>query len=236
VATSPKTPLLSILLRGEPGSGKTALSAFLAQRNAETFPYVKMIRPEDYVGYSETNKAIRITKVFEDAYRSPLSIIIIDNIERLLEYVPVVPVRFSSPVLQAIMVLVTRRPEKPGHRLLIIGTTSHPEFLDQVQLAERFDVTRQVPLLEEEAEIASVLAQQEVPIAPRDKEEISKNCVRPIGVRELLMLIEMARQSPDGVTWPSFKECMAHTALQRRADKRRQAQALAALSMGSERD
>jgi hypothetical protein len=37
--------------------------------------------------------------VFEDAYRSPLSVIILDDIERLLEYVPIGP-RFSNTILQ----------------------------------------------------------------------------------------------------------------------------------------
>jgi hypothetical protein len=44
-------------------------------------------------------KASQITRVFEDAYRSPVSIIIIDDIERLLEYVAIGP-RFSNTVLQ----------------------------------------------------------------------------------------------------------------------------------------
>jgi vesicle-fusing ATPase len=38
-------------------------------------------------------------QVFEDAYKSPLSIVILDDIERLLEYVAIGP-RFSNAVLQ----------------------------------------------------------------------------------------------------------------------------------------
>lgn len=44
-------------------------------------------------------KSSQITRVFEDAYRSPLSVIIIDDIERLIEYVAIGP-RFSNTVLQ----------------------------------------------------------------------------------------------------------------------------------------
>lgn len=44
-------------------------------------------------------KSSQITRVFEDAYRSPLSVIILDDIERLLEYVAIGP-RFSNIVLQ----------------------------------------------------------------------------------------------------------------------------------------
>ena len=48
------TPLLSILLEGKNGSGKTALAAKLALESH--FPYVKMISPEKFVGYSEIGK------------------------------------------------------------------------------------------------------------------------------------------------------------------------------------
>lgn len=64
-------------------------------------------------------KASQITKVFEDAYKSPLSVVILDDIERLLEYVAIGP-RFSNTILQALLVLVKRMPP-PGRKLLIIG-------------------------------------------------------------------------------------------------------------------
>ncbi len=36
------------------------------------------------VGFGESQKVAAITKVFGDSYKSPLSVIVIDNIERLL--------------------------------------------------------------------------------------------------------------------------------------------------------
>ncbi|RRT78260.1 hypothetical protein B296_00008986 [Ensete ventricosum] len=50
-------------------------------------------------------------KVFEDAYKSQLSIIILDDIERLLEYVAIGP-RFSNLISQTLMVLLKRLPPK----------------------------------------------------------------------------------------------------------------------------
>jgi vesicle-fusing ATPase len=61
--------------------------------------------------------------VFEDAYKSPLAVIVLDELERLLEYAAVGP-QFSNVVLQTLLVLLKRQPPD-GRRLLVIGTTSN---------------------------------------------------------------------------------------------------------------
>ena len=92
VRTSQNQHLLTLLLEGEKGCGKTALAAKLALES--DFPYVKMISPENFVGYTEVAKVHKIVKMFEDAYKSDLSLIILDEIERIMEYIDIGP-RFS---------------------------------------------------------------------------------------------------------------------------------------------
>jgi vesicle-fusing ATPase len=82
VRSSTRTPLVSILLHGPPGSGKTALGASIAQ--ASEYPFIKLISPDNMVGFSEAQKVSAITKVFSDSYKSPLSVVVVDNIERLI--------------------------------------------------------------------------------------------------------------------------------------------------------
>lgn len=82
VRTSTRTPLVSVLLHGPVGSGKTALAASIAQ--ASQFPFIKLISPDTMVGFGEAQKVSAITKIFADSYKSPLSVIVVDNIERLL--------------------------------------------------------------------------------------------------------------------------------------------------------
>lgn len=53
---------------------------------------------------------------FDDAYKSQLSCVVVDDIERLLDYVPIGP-RFSNLVLQALLVLLKKPPPKVGQRL-----------------------------------------------------------------------------------------------------------------------
>lgn len=67
---------------GPPNSGKTALAATIAKKSQ--FPYMKMCTAENMIGYHENAKSMAIKKVFDDAYKSQLSCIILDDIERLL--------------------------------------------------------------------------------------------------------------------------------------------------------
>ena len=103
------TPLLSVLLYGPPGSGKTALAAKLAIDS--DFPFIRLISPEDMVGFSEMQKVQQLDKVFRDAYKSNMSVILIDNIETLVDWVPIGP-RFSNSVLVALKVLLGKQPPK----------------------------------------------------------------------------------------------------------------------------
>lgn len=67
---------------GSSGSGKTALAATIAM--ASDFPFIKLISPETMVGFSEAQKVAQLHKVFTDSNKSPLSVIVVDSIERLL--------------------------------------------------------------------------------------------------------------------------------------------------------
>ena len=65
--TSERTPLLTALLEGPAGSGKTAIAATLGIDSG--FPYVKVVSADNMVGWAETAKASQIAKVFDDAYK-----------------------------------------------------------------------------------------------------------------------------------------------------------------------
>jgi vesicle-fusing ATPase len=82
VRSSVRTPLVSILIDGPSGSGKTALAAYIAM--SSNFPFIKIISPEHLVGLNEIAKIQHINSVFNDAYKSSLSLIVVDNIERLM--------------------------------------------------------------------------------------------------------------------------------------------------------
>lgn len=68
----------SVLLIGEPGTGKTSLACHFAKNSP--FSYVKIIAPERYIGVDTYGRINSINKVFTDAYKAKESLIIIDNI------------------------------------------------------------------------------------------------------------------------------------------------------------
>jgi vesicle-fusing ATPase len=73
------------------------------------FPFIKLVSPENMIGQNEMAKINYLNKVFTDAYKSPQNIVVVDNIERIIDWVPIGP-RFSNLVLQTLMVLLTKQP------------------------------------------------------------------------------------------------------------------------------
>ena len=112
--------LVSCLLRGPPGSGKTALAANVGLE--AKFPFIKVVTAENMVGSGEASRVAKINGIFENAYRTDQSMIILDDIERLLDYVSIGP-RFANSVLQSLLVLAKRNPPE-GRKLLVIATSS----------------------------------------------------------------------------------------------------------------
>jgi vesicle-fusing ATPase len=116
------------------------------------FGCAKLINAEGLVGLSELVKGARIAKVFDDAGRSALSVVVL---ERLLEYTPVGP-RFSNGILQDLMVVARKLPP-PGRRILVIGTTSAPGVLRDLDFYDSWDAIAHVPPVRCPAELAVAL-------------------------------------------------------------------------------
>jgi len=193
VRNSKNTNLLSVILEGEMGTGKTAIACDIAKKSE--FPYVKIISPETLVGYTESGKVQEISKIFEDAYKSPLSMIILDNIERIIEFIKIGP-RFSNLVLQALLVYVKKIPPKTNRKLLIVGTTSMCNILNELEVISTFNIKLTVPTLNSSSEVMTILNKYDG--KEQDKQKIAGD-LSYIPIKQLLLIIDMTLQQGNGV-------------------------------------
>ncbi|XP_004288950.1 PREDICTED: vesicle-fusing ATPase-like [Fragaria vesca subsp. vesca] len=180
--------LLKCLLKGASGTGKSALAATIGINSR--FPFVRIISAESMIGlYDERAKCDHLKNIFEEAYKSQLSIIILDDIERLMEFIPIGP-RFSTMIYQTLLSLLKRLPPK-GTKLLVIGTTSEFEFLESVGFCNTFSHTYNVPTLTSE-DAKKVLEQLKV-VADEDI-NAAADSLNDMPIQKLFTLIETAGQ------------------------------------------
>lgn len=158
VRASETSSLVSILIEGPPNAGKSALAAKIAKLS--DFPFTKVCSPDEMVAFTESAKCLQIRKIFDDAYRSTLSCIVVDNIERLLDYGPIGP-RYSNITLQALLVLLKKAPPK-GRKLLVICTSSRRQVLEDMEMLSAFTSVLHCPNLSSSEHLIAVLEDVDV--------------------------------------------------------------------------
>lgn len=193
---SEMTPLVSILIEGPANSGKTALAAHIAIKSK--FPYLKFCTAQTMLGYSELAKCQQLKKIFEDAHKSALSCIVVDELESLLEYAPVGP-RYSNNVLQALKLLLKRPPPK-GRKLLIIATATEREILEQLGLISSFSKVIHLSNMTTGKHVLHVLNEIDHCFNENEMKYLEnklKDKKLWIGIKSLLDIIEAARQADE---------------------------------------
>jgi vesicle-fusing ATPase len=187
VKVSKSIHLMSVLLHGPPESGKTTIAAHLAHES--NFPFATLITAADFIGKQDMDKSNRLAKVFMDAHKSPLSVIVLDSIEQILEFAPA---RYCHPVYQTIQVFLKQQPPN-SRKLLVIGTTSMYREMEALGITNAFGVKIEVDSLSRE-EVQAVLTKKNV-FAPNSQElaKITSSAPEKIGIKKLLRSIDMAR-------------------------------------------
>jgi len=125
--------LMAFCISGLPGTG---LSSFAVSLAREGFTYVKLVLAKSFIGLSEDAVCAEIMNIFENAYKSKISAIVIDDFDAVIEFSPIGP-RFSNKILQSLLVLL-RQPPPEGRKLAIFVTTSMREALSMIGVDARY--------------------------------------------------------------------------------------------------
>lgn len=124
---------VSILLHGEHGVGKTAIACYLASRSL--YPYIYVITAKELLGMPETYKCEFIQQQFENAYKSEKSIIILDDVERLISFSNYNK-QFSNIILQTIITLINYY---STNHICIILTSSNFTLMNEMEIECDYD-------------------------------------------------------------------------------------------------
>uniref|UniRef100_A0A2K6JT17 Vesicle-fusing ATPase n=2 Tax=Rhinopithecus TaxID=542827 RepID=A0A2K6JT17_RHIBE len=178
---SDRTPLVSVLLEGPPHSGKTALAAKIAEES--NFPFIKICSPDKMIGFSETAKCQAMKKVSRFYFHFNFL-----SLEMC--------VCTYKPIATSYVHFNTFSPYDQGRKLLIIGTTSRKDVLQEMEMLNAFSTTIHVPNIATGEQLLEAL---ELLGNFKDKERTTisqqvKGKKVWIGIKKLLMLIEMSLQ------------------------------------------
>lgn len=142
IKSSRASRTVRVLINGKKRCGKsTFVNRFTHILENNTYrsilDFTRVINTDLFIGKPDTYKVSKITASFDDARRMHRSIIVLDDIERIMGYIALRK-DFSPTIYQNIVDLL-RRVNNPDHQLLVIATTSNIKFLEELDMTSEFD-------------------------------------------------------------------------------------------------
>jgi vesicle-fusing ATPase len=200
--------LMSFCISGPAASGLTAYAAQTCKDGG--FNFVRAIQAKEFIGVSDDKAASIILSIFEDAYKSSFSAIIIDDLDMIVEYSPIGP-RYSNKMLQAILVLLKTAPPA-GRKLAIFVTTSKRESMAEIGLESRFFYEEvylnELSTYDELKNVIDVIAPNKLTMTSEDEEDANKFfTTKHIGIKKAIEAIDFAvyQAKDQPLTWKELK-------------------------------
>eukprot|EP01083_Nonionella_stella_P082820 228759_1 len=198
----------ALLMRGDMGSGKSAMASYIANEIAK-WPFIRVISADNYVGAADISICQSINKIFTDAYKSNYSIIILDDVERLIGYT--MGPRFSNSVLQAILTCIRRLNTTDVERKVFVIATCTNKVSRELGLEKQFDFVRDMPTIKSQAQFEKVVVDSGHDKFCRPNLNdvvkafpINSEKSRGVGIADLLTVLELAIDDDKEITSQSL--------------------------------
>merc|ERR1711933_549324 len=198
----------ALLLRGDMGSGKSAMAAYVANELAK-WPFIRIISADAYVGAADITICAAIDKIFTDAYKSQQSIIILDDIQRLIGYT--MGPRFSNSILQALLTCIRRVNRTDNERKVMVIATCMHNVARELNLDQQFDFVRNMPSVHNKEEFERILraSGNDQFCSPDltaivDAFPIDSAKAKGVGIADLLTVLELAIDENKQITAQSL--------------------------------
>lgn len=159
--TNPNRNRINILVHGDKGCGKSALARHIA--SILEFPFVKIIGNDMYIGKTDQERIAELKTIYFDLDKSRTSVIILDDIERLLNYVRCGHI-FSNAIFQTVMMLLDKifvDDDKQDYKLCIIVTTAAYDFLNTyLECCPYFTFQVEIPAITDMETVTKIIGKQ----------------------------------------------------------------------------
>ena len=142
----------SILLKGSQGVGKTIMSANLAR--GINYPFTKFIDSNMFLGYSDIKKQEELVQIFKDAEKTKESLILINDIFRLIDYISFGN-RFNNQTFNLLINLI--KSCQLSNKKQIILVTADSKLCSLFKLHKYFNQVFEIEDLKSADEIQEVL-------------------------------------------------------------------------------
>eukprot|EP00758_Cryptobia_borreli_P010233 Tbor_TRINITY_DN5552_c0_g8::TRINITY_DN5552_c0_g8_i1::g.13184::m.13184/K06027/NSF, SEC18; vesicle-fusing ATPase len=151
-------------------------------------------------------KSAIIRKAFDDAHKSKLSVVVLDDIERLIEYSHL-GARYSNILLQTLLVLI-RRPPPIGKKIIVIGTSSLDiNILEELEISSCFSISLHISPAES---INFSIVAKEIGLKFKSEEDergIVSMCIRA-PIQRLLLSLQMSADDNNIISLLGFEQAV----------------------------
>ncbi|KAK3280551.1 hypothetical protein CYMTET_11612 [Cymbomonas tetramitiformis] len=200
--------VVQILLHGVRGCGKSALAAHVAKEAA--FSYAQVLTSDMLLSERPADVPEILRTEFESASREPQALLLLDDLDGILEHVPVAGSHsWNSQRMTTLQNLLRRSStNRNSNSMLLIATATSEVAREFPSLTEQFDVVLELPPLKQRSHLAAVIMELGG-IAGTEDMELALLALQPempMGIGPLIKIVELSKDDEGVISLEAFQD------------------------------